>query len=387
MTTRITVDELDVSGFADALILDANGDTTVSAPVDDQVDFEVGGADVGFLHAEGWMGPTFAFVAENTSGGAVAANSTGYIDEAGEFKLSSVDYEDVNWCTVIEGGANNADIYVARRGRVTIELTANCAVGDFLYMANSVGNQHRARPETYMRPEVFAVARTANAGGAGGTCSALLYCHRTLSPTSNANDILRINGTSDSDWSTTIAGLPGGAVVTYTIPFTIAGSEDCIVPAAVGELGKLVLHNTTRGDYGLIQAVNIGVDQITLTAAVPGGWIVGDSIQVRSTTAILAPPWVWFDVEITSIAIPALAVALVVSAVVADAANATINTHPYEAAAPSKRQGQTTVGGGNNRRTMYLKLTNRRFCYGLDASGVGTTTAILRLSGVEVASP
>lgn len=36
----------DMSGVADALILDADGDTTLSAPTDDQLDVEVGAADV-----------------------------------------------------------------------------------------------------------------------------------------------------------------------------------------------------------------------------------------------------------------------------------------------------------------------------------------------------
>jgi hypothetical protein len=37
---------LDLQGTADALILDDDGDTTISAPTDDQIDFEVGGSDV-----------------------------------------------------------------------------------------------------------------------------------------------------------------------------------------------------------------------------------------------------------------------------------------------------------------------------------------------------
>ena len=36
---------LDLDGVADALVLDADGNTSISAPTDDQIDFEVGGAD------------------------------------------------------------------------------------------------------------------------------------------------------------------------------------------------------------------------------------------------------------------------------------------------------------------------------------------------------
>lgn len=47
------VNKVDLNGTADALILDADGDTTLSAPTDDQVDIEVGGADIGTLVAAG----------------------------------------------------------------------------------------------------------------------------------------------------------------------------------------------------------------------------------------------------------------------------------------------------------------------------------------------
>ncbi len=44
---------LDLNGIADALILDADADTTISAPTDDQIDFEVGGSDKMTLTATG----------------------------------------------------------------------------------------------------------------------------------------------------------------------------------------------------------------------------------------------------------------------------------------------------------------------------------------------
>lgn len=36
---------VDLNGAADALVLDADADTTISAPTDDQIDFEIAGAD------------------------------------------------------------------------------------------------------------------------------------------------------------------------------------------------------------------------------------------------------------------------------------------------------------------------------------------------------
>ena len=35
----------DLNGTADGLILDANGNTTISSPTDDQIDIEIAGAD------------------------------------------------------------------------------------------------------------------------------------------------------------------------------------------------------------------------------------------------------------------------------------------------------------------------------------------------------
>ena len=36
---------VDLNGTADGLVLDANGNTTISSPTDDQIDFEIAGAD------------------------------------------------------------------------------------------------------------------------------------------------------------------------------------------------------------------------------------------------------------------------------------------------------------------------------------------------------
>lgn len=36
---------IDLNGTADSVILDSDGDTTISAPTDDQIDIEIGGAD------------------------------------------------------------------------------------------------------------------------------------------------------------------------------------------------------------------------------------------------------------------------------------------------------------------------------------------------------
>ena len=65
---------VDVNGTADAIILDANGNTTISSPTDDQIDFEIAGAD------------DFTFTANTftaLSGSTVAIAAGGAITNAG----------------------------------------------------------------------------------------------------------------------------------------------------------------------------------------------------------------------------------------------------------------------------------------------------------------
>lgn len=42
---------VDLDGLADALVLDADADTTISSPTDDQIDIEIGGSDIVVLLA------------------------------------------------------------------------------------------------------------------------------------------------------------------------------------------------------------------------------------------------------------------------------------------------------------------------------------------------
>lgn len=73
--TGVTIDSVvlkdgtvDVNGVADAVILDTDGDTTISAPTDDQIDIEINGAD------------DFTFTANTftaLSGSAIATNNIG----------------------------------------------------------------------------------------------------------------------------------------------------------------------------------------------------------------------------------------------------------------------------------------------------------------------
>ena len=64
----------DVNGTAEAIILDADADTTISSPTDDQIDFEIAGADDFTMTAN-----TFTIL----SGSTIAIAAGGAITNAG----------------------------------------------------------------------------------------------------------------------------------------------------------------------------------------------------------------------------------------------------------------------------------------------------------------
>ncbi|KKN57462.1 hypothetical protein LCGC14_0561740 [marine sediment metagenome] len=109
---------------------------------------------------------------KNGSGATVAVNKIGYFDVAGDFKTTTTASLLASpWAAVISGGANNTQIVVGQ-GRVTIELTANCSIGDFLISSTTAG---RAGVVAAWEAAALAVALTANTSGAGGTCEAMLF--------------------------------------------------------------------------------------------------------------------------------------------------------------------------------------------------------------------
>ena len=323
----------------------------------------------------------------NTSGATVAANDVGYIDEAGEFQTTATAYLDVTWAVVVAGAANNSDIVVARRGRVTVELNGNCSAGDFLYTSTTTG---QAQPQSYMRPEVFAVAITANSGGAGGTCEALLLTGTALASTNLTYDIYTLfGGGSDSDFVATIATLPGGAVLTYNAPSS--GDEKNLVPTATTQYAKMRLYNSTRSTYALISNCVTGTNTLTLTANVPAGWQVGDTITIRSqtNTAVIGASY-FIDFELTGgVAAEARSIGLYVVLQDTGAASELIVFHPWATNAASKQFSfiaQVTAVWAATANGP-LPLIQRRFCLLWTGSGAGTFFFSTRMQSETLAVP
>lgn len=331
------------------------------------------------------LGEFQAFIVKNTSGATANANEVGYIDSAGEYKTTTTAENIVNWVVVIQGGANNADIYVSETGRVTIAYTGTApSAGDYLTTSTTAGD---AQGSADMQPAVFAVA---TAAGSGGTVEALLLTDTKPQRVTPSADIYgNTAGVNDSDFSGTIATLPGGAVLTYT---PTGGDEVNLVPSSTSLLAKMVLHNTTRGDSALISNTVVGTNTITLTDTVPAGWATTDVITIRSTTntATVAGVAYFIDFEITSTDIPALTRAINATPSVIDsgAANQLIMFHPYEANVGSKRdQARTQVLGVTAFAWFNMPIISNRYCMAWLASSSGSLTFNLRARSVEVAKP
>lgn len=329
---------------------------------------------------------------KNGAGATVAAGNVGYINEAGNFVRTTTANLNAAWAVVIVGGADNAQIVVARRGRVTVTLDANCSIGDYLYTSTTAG---QAAPLTYVRPEVLAVALTANAGGAGGTCEALLLTGRTRFSETSGNDIQKILGSSDSDWASTLNGAPAGAVITYNVALT-SGSEDAIVPDSTGEVAKTVLWNTSKtpDESALIEDVDTGANTITVTAAADiAGWLDTEVIVARSQTNTTQSGGAYFfDLEIEDASvIPILATELGIYITFVDsgAADEKVIFHPWEANATAKRGNFKTQVANISLAlsAIPVQLINRRFCLMRTASGAGTLNCTLRLFHIVVATP
>ncbi len=326
-------------------------------------------------------------IVKNSSGSAANANEIGYIDDAGEYQTTSTQFLDVAWCVVIFGGANNADIHVARRGRVTVELDGNNSIGDLLYTSTTGG---RANPQSYMRSEALAIALTANASGAGGTCLALLLTQTRAQSVAYAENLYVSTALSDSDFNGTIATLPGGAVLTYT---PVSGDELNLVSGDPANISKIRLFNSTRSTYGLIENSVAATNTITLTANVDAGWQVGDSITIRSqtNTSVVAGNTYWFDFEIEdSTKVPALARAIEGQIAHRDTGGAgeTTRIHPWETNSGAKRRVSNVNAANQLLYTRFFTiLIQRRYLMQWTSSGAGTATVQTRPDIVSLASP
>lgn len=382
-------------GGGSALALDINGLAAETTP-DNSDTIAIYDATAGALRKQtrsnflSGIGAEATITVKNTSGSTASANDVGYIDEAGEYKTTSTANENVAWCVVATGGANNADIEIVRAGRATVAYAgSDPSTGDFLVTSTTAG---RAQQQTTMRPEIFAVCV---ADGDGSTVEALLLTNTVFVPFSSDYYVVRVNSASTSDFVAKINSAGSGGLTSTNVPYdTISsGAEDVIVPANQGgsELGRMRLYNSTRGTYRLITAVDTSLNKIT-TVASTDSWADNDDITIRSQTCNPGSVPYMIDVDLSQQSeIPLLARTLEVQVLkqeTSTTANRSLRLHPWETYVAEKQivtfaQAQNSFMGNG----FSIGLITQRFCWSWNAGGTGTGTQLVQCVGYTLAVP
>ena len=136
-------------------------------------------------------------------------------------------------------------------------------------------------------------------------------------------------------------------------------------------------------------SVNTGTNTIT-TVSSSDSWGDTDAITIESQTCTSADAYKFIDLDLTqTTVIPDLARGIWIDAVKTDTGAAHYTTFSPWAAfgAGSDFSYRNAVAGVGISRPFYIPLIQRRFCYRSDASGAGTATDVIKIMGVDVATP
>jgi hypothetical protein len=221
---------LDLNGIADCLILDTDGDTTLSAPTDDQIDIEVGGSDVVHIDASGIgvnVVPSFLF--EGVKDGSVA--------------VLLMDHYGSNNVQVIGRTAAGSEaspsatpsgrllLAFAGRGHDGTSWTATRAFfGSYAEENYTAGAQG-----TYMRFETTASGGTSRSEKARITGGGDLLLGTTTAPTANSGKVLTVgDNTADPTMGSNTAGFYGKDV---------GGTVEAFAVDEAGNAAQLTPHN------------------------------------------------------------------------------------------------------------------------------------------------
>lgn len=338
------------------------------------------------------------FVVKNTSGATANANDVGYIDSAGEYKTTTTEAFGGAWCVVVTGAANGSNITVARRGKVTITLNANCSIGDRLVTSTTAG---RAQPLSYDHYNLFAVALTANTSGNGGTCEALLYTGTAYIPIFSASYLYAFTLHPQSVFVATITNTPAAPTATtvyYNNP--TSGYEKALEYSkdgggAISVLTYPLLYNSTRGTYRQISDVDTTTNKIT-TVSTTDAWANGDTIRLQPDKPQLGSATSEFVIHELKDANTIPAMTRAVGMAFSTYWNGTVRdnaiyVHPYETYGAGK---QAVSVAGDQYYLSYAATTaliQRRFAARLFTSGTGSTdpnfNAYVRASHIYLAIP
>lgn len=350
-------------------------------------DLNLGGNDI--TNVANFAAKNTASIVKNTSGATVAEGDVGIViyDATNGWvyqRTTTANYPFARVGVVLLGGANNANIYVARSGVGLANYTGTApAAGHWLVTSTTGGSAQRS---TVMRPEIFAVCLAA---GSGGQVSVQLLLGNPFVPISDTNNVHQVTGHSETDFRTTINGAPSTTSVVYTAPLT-SGAEN-VINVAAGQLAKLRLWNETRSTYRLITSVDTVTNTIT-TPATTDAWATTDVITIRSQTNTSVSGTAYFmdlDFSGTSV-VPLLARAVLLSYTIADSAAIGLVTlvHPFEANDGSKADALRVLAINTDKTDqIVVPLLDQKFCIRETASGAGTRDTIFKLRGYWLAVP
>jgi len=215
----------------------------------------------------------------------------------------------------------------------------------------------------------------------GGDGAQIAYSSLSGKPAAvvNINDLWSCTFCGSSAFVGTIATLPGGATLTYNVT---SGNENAMVPASTSQLAKMRLYNTTRGTSALISNCVTGTNTVTLTANVPAGWQVGDTIDIASQT-VSGGSRAWVDLEITGGDFTGKS-SVFLFLVVYDTAgeNYRMSLHPFETYGASKIVVElNTQGTGGNTGQFLYKLTSNIITAEWAASGAASMIVVIKEAG------
>lgn len=333
---------------------------------------------------------SYAEAVKNTSGATVAAGDVGILlyDATNGWvynRTTTANYPAAFVGVVLVGGANNATIYVARRGKVTANYAGTAPnAGQWLVTSTTGGSAGRS---TTMIPQIFAVCL---ANGSGGTVSVQLLTQTTFVPQTATENIFSVTGQGDSDFSSTINGAPSATSVVYGAITT--GAENTIDVDTASQLGKPRLFNSTRSTYRLITDVDVATNTIT-TVSSTDTWANTDAITIRSQTNTATSGGSYFyelDMSQSTTTVPVLTRSLLVGVFLNDSggSNEVGILHPYEANDTSKQLTTRTQAAGIQIALQWqIPLIDGKFTYRVSASGAGTMNQSVRLIGYFLATP
>lgn len=128
---------VDLNGEADALVIDADADTTISSPTDDQIDIEVAGADDFRITANTFTALSGSTIATNTIAETTAAS--GVTIDGGLIKDARHDMGRVTQELTATGAITiNSGLVLLNHATVVIAATLDAPVaGDELFIIDS----------------------------------------------------------------------------------------------------------------------------------------------------------------------------------------------------------------------------------------------------------